>query len=283
MNRAERRRQEKAAHKTPTSGRDFSAPRQTITTLKAQLQQATSPEEVQQIITTLVARGFPLAAGEELQVYAAEYHDATTILRTGTEVGTVTTLVDNAHRWADISIDRSPERERRACQEGCAFCCYLPVVVATAAEIVYLAAWLREHCSPGELAALQQRLADRQEMMSSSSTQPRTPLPCALLQDNRCIAYPARPLKCRGCHSVRREACEQAYGHGQSTNRVPVDAYAFIMGNAVLNGLGDSASRAGLDGDSYDLTHALARALDMPDVIERWCNGERLFDVGRNE
>jgi hypothetical protein len=51
------------------------------------------------------------------------------------------------------------------------------------------------------------------------------------------------------------------------------------MGNAVLNGLGDSATHAGLDGASYDLTFALARALEIPDVVQRWRDGERLFDT----
>ena len=91
------------------------------------------------------------------------------------------------------------------------------------------------------------------------------------------MAYSARPLKCRGWTSLRRADCEQAYGHSQTTNQVPVDAYAFVMGNAVLNGLSDSAAHAGLDGASYELNHALARALEMPDVVQRWRNGERLF------
>ncbi len=140
MNRAERRRQEKAARKPPDPSRSTPAPGLSITALKAQLQRATSPEEVRQIIATLVAQGLPPMAGEELAAYTAEYHEAAIILRAGSDTETVTTLVDNAHAWADTMIDRSPERDRRACRAGCAFCCYLPVVLATAAEVVHLAA-----------------------------------------------------------------------------------------------------------------------------------------------
>lgn len=283
MNRAERRRQEKAVRKQPAPGGDTRAPHFTIQALKAQLQQATSPEEVQQLISVLVAQGLPPAAGEELAAYAAEYHGATAVLRVGADAETVTTLVDNAHAWADTMIDRSRERDRRACRAGCAFCCYLPVVLVTAAEAVHLAAWLRAHCSPEEMASLRQRLTERsrQSATSAPTTHAQPPPPCALLQDDRCMAYPARPLKCRGWTSLRREACEQAYGPGQSLSQVPVDAYAFVMGNAVLNGLSESATHAGLDGVSYDLTYALARALEVPDVVERWRNGERLFDASR--
>lgn len=60
-----------------------------------------------------------------------------------------------------------------------------------------------------------------------------------------------------------------------------MDAYAFVMGNAVLNGLSESVTQAGLDGTSYDLTYALTRALETPDVVHRWRNGERLFDASR--
>jgi len=95
------------------------------------------------------------------------------------------------------------------------------------------------------------------------------------------MAYPVRPLKCRGWTSLRREDCEQAYGPSQSPSQVPVDAYAFVMGNAVLNGLSDSVTHAGLDGTSYDLTSALARALEIPDVVQRWRNGEQLFEASR--
>lgn len=281
MNRAERRRQKKVARKNPATVPDTRTTRPDVPSLKAQLQQATSPEQVRQIIDTLVVQGLPLTAGEELEVYAAEYHDATAILREGEDAEMVATLVDNAHGWADNMIDHSPERDRRACRAGCAFCCYLPVVLVTAAEAVHLATWLRAHCSSEELAALRQRLADRcqQNAASSPAAPAKTPLPCGLLQGDRCMAYPARPLKCRGWTSLRREDCEQAYGHSQSTKQVPADAYALIMGNAVLNGLSDSAAHAGLDGASYELNQALARALDTPDADQRWRNGEQVFDT----
>jgi hypothetical protein len=96
------------------------------------------------------------------------------------------------------------------------------------------------------------------------------------------MAYAARPLKCRGWNSVRLEACEQTYGPKPSTtppeiSHVPIDTSAFVMGNAVLNGLSDSAMEAGLDGTTHDLTVALVRALDLPDVVERWRKGEKIF------
>ena len=282
MNRAERRRQEREARKKATNAEtegSVSSSHLDIAAIKRQLQQQTAPEKVQQLIATLVAQGLPPEAGEELAVYAAEYHDATAILQAGKEAEHVTALVNNAHGWADTMISQSPETAQRACQAGCAFCCYVPTVLVTAAEAVYLADWLQAHCSADEIEAYANDLRIGSSRVGEAllHTSPKPPIPCALLQNNQCMAYAARPLKCRGWNSLRRDVCEQAYGHSQSTVKIPADAYAFIMGNAVFSGLSDSIAHAGLDGRTYDLTEALIQMLDVPDAVQRWRNGERLF------
>jgi len=279
VNRAERRRQAKVERQQVPRSQAGSSLQVSLASIKERLQQADSPVEVQEFIAVLVSQGLPLVAREELNVYAAQYHETRAALQDESKMAAVAPLVTNAHAWADAMIDRSPERDRRACRAGCAFCCYLPTVLVTAAEAVHLADWLRRHCSLDELSTIRHRLFERlkAKSASSSSSPTKQPLPCALLQDNRCVAYSARPLKCRGWNSMNHEICEQAYGHGQTTRQIPADAYAFTMGNAVLNGLGDGAAHAGCDGGSYDLSFALARVLDMPDAVQRWRNGERLF------
>jgi hypothetical protein len=281
VTRAERRRQAKAAGKETTPRPSSSSSPSSVAAIKTHLQQAASPVEVQQFLAALVAQGLPLKASEELSAYAAQYHETRAALQGGSEATTVSSMVTNAHAWADSLIERSPERDRRACRAGCAFCCYLPTVLVTAAEAVHLAAWLQAHCTAEELTTIRQRLTERLKVHTSTPTQGQRPTPCALLQDERCMAYAVRPLKCRGWTSLQREACERAYGHSSAASPVPADAYAFIMGNAVLNGLSDSVSQSGLDGGSYDLTHALLCVLDVPDAMERWRRGERLFDVDR--
>ena len=278
MNRAERRRQAKATKKNPVGEEKTSAPRLDIAQIKNQLQQAASPQEVQQFVGQLLEHGLPPAGGEELIAYAAQYHEALAALNSGDKAASVALLVNSAHAWADDRIAQAPERDRRACQAGCAFCCYLPVVLASAAEVVYLADWLRANCTPDELAAVRKRLKARCEQSATGSPD-RKRLPCALLRDDKCMAYEARPFKCRGWNSVRLEACERAYGRSETTTEVPVDTFAFVMGNAVLNGLGDATQHAELDGEAYELNAALLRALDLPDATLRWRNGERLFDA----
>ncbi len=285
MNRAERRRQERDARKKPPLRDALASPaRVDVAAIKRRLQQQATPEQVQQLIGTLVVQGLPREAGEELSVYAAEFHDAAAILKARETVEQVHTLVNNAHGWADTMISQSPEQERRACKAGCAFCCYVPTVLVTAAEAVYLADWLRTNCSTEELTAVKRRLSERQQQTKAlSSSVPTKPFPCALLQDNQCVAYVARPLKCRGWNSLRRDVCEHAYGHSQSHVQIPADAYAFVMGNAVLSGLSDSTASVGLDGGTYDLTSALLQALETPDATDRWRKGERLFGKSQRQ
>ena len=280
MNRAERRRQAKT-RRPPTDSQHSPGVRD----IKTQLQQASSPEDVQQLIQSLRNQGLPAAAGDELQVYAAEFHDASTLLQSVADSTVVAQVVDNAHDWADTLIDQSADKHERACRAGCARCCYLPTVLVTAVEAIHLADWLRSRCSAEELSALRKRLTERlrRQTDSAAASGQQPPLPCALLQNDRCMAYAVRPLKCRGWNSVRLAACEQAYGpnssiaHQQPQAPVPIDTSAFVMGNAVLNGLSDSAIQQGLDGTSHDLTSALARALALSDCAERWWKGEKIF------
>ena len=281
MNRAERRRQTKQKNK-PTALHTSSPLSHTlIAGIKSKLQQATSPEDVHHLIQSLVAQGLPPAAGEELHVYAAEFHDATALLQTGgkddnTEDDLVARLVDNAHDWADATIEQSTQKDQRACRAGCAFCCYLPAVLVTAAETVHLADWLQDHCTPEELTAVKNRLVQR---LQSQAIHVKEPIACPLLQDNRCMAYEARPLKCRGWNSLSLEDCEQAYGHSQTSPQVPIDTYAYIMGNTVLNGLSDSLSETDHDGATYELSDALSQAMNMqiPDLVQRWQRGKPMF------
>ncbi len=142
MNRAERRRQAKQ-HRPPAAlHQSTPPPHKFIRRVKSELQQATSPEDVHHVIQGLIAQGLPPAAGEELHVYAAEFHDATTFLQAKEKDSVVARIVDNAHHWADLTIEQSTQKDQRACRAGCAFCCYLPAVLVTA----------RRSCSPRQLA-----------------------------------------------------------------------------------------------------------------------------------
>src|SRR5262249_51128210 len=129
MNRAERRRQAKASGNQSVSLPRPKIPQFSVATIKNQLQRAKTPEEARQLLDGLVQQGLPAMASAELSAYAAQYHETTAMLHTGSDAESVTAMVDHVQAWADTMIDRSPERDRRACRAGCAFCCYLPTVL----------------------------------------------------------------------------------------------------------------------------------------------------------
>ena len=276
MNRAERRRSSKKREKGPRTSKE-NAPRvPDVRTIKSRLQQAPSPQNVEKYVGQLVEQGLPAAGADELIAYAAQYHE--TRARLNNPGKEIEVLLEASHAWADDRIEQSHARRDRACKAGCGLCCYLPLILAGAAEVVYLADWLRDNLADDQLETVKRRLKAKY-CADSSLSAPGTTNPCPLLEDSKCMAYEARPFKCRAWNSLSLRACESAYGDGESPAQVPVDTYAFVMGNSVLNGFSDAVDAEGLDGGAYELGTALLRALEMPDCATRWRNGERLFSA----
>ena len=105
-----------------------------------------------------------------------------------------------------------------ACRENCAFCCYIPVG-ARAQEVFLLADFIRSNFSPELQAAVIEKLRKHFAVVSSMSreTQATTNIPCPLLEGSRCSAYSARPLACRGYHSLDVSSCEYSFEYPDDT------------------------------------------------------------------
>ena len=280
MNRAERRRSAKNREKNPRTRKEKPPRVPDVRTIKSHLQQAPSPQNVEKYIGQLVEQGLPAAGADELIAYAAQYHE--TRARLNNPGKEIEVLLETSHAWADDRIEQSQARGDRACAPGCGLCCHLPLILAGAAEVVYLADWLKDNLADDQLEKVKQRLKAKY-CADSSPCAPDTRSPCVLLEDSKCLAYDARPFKCRAWNSLSLRACESAYGDGESPAQVPVDTYAFVMGNSILNGFSDAVDMEGLDGGAYELGTALLRALEMPNGAARWRNGERLFTAVDSE
>lgn len=101
-----------------------------------------------------------------------------------------------------------------------------------------------------------------------------TQTPCPLLgADGICLAYLARPLRCRPLHA--------ATILGQRGQRRPVDEERDydeqIVEQGAETGLTEALISAGRDGNVYELNSALVAALDTPNAAERWARGEEIF------
>jgi Fe-S-cluster containining protein len=168
-----------------------------------------------------------------------------------------------------------------ACREGCDWCCYL-TVGTTAPEVIRVVEYLRQTLSPEELHITCERVVelDDQRRRMSASQRSDARLPCALLVNHRCSAYPVRPLTCRGFNSSDAHQCELSL---QAPRKVRVPNYVpqLRITTFVLDGMRAGLSESGLKGELLELTAALRIALTIPDAAERWLAGEAVFAPAR--
>jgi hypothetical protein len=189
-------------------------------------------------------------------------------------------IADHAGRLAGHVVElaaRTDPPPPSACREGCDWCCHL-TVGAGVPEVVRVVEYLRRTLTAGEFAALRERVlrldARRQELKATAGGEPH--LPCALLVDHRCTAYPVRPLMCGGFNSGDAAACERFV---RSSGQTPVPLYApqLRLAAFVLDGMTAGLSESGLTGGRVELTAALRIALEVPDAVERFLAGEPSF------
>src|SRR5688572_1643858 len=104
---------------------------------------------------------------------------------------------ERAHEFFETSIKRNASGTKIECKQGCAFCCHV-AVSALAPEVFHIANTIRAQ-HKGDLDA---RLAGIRAAASATRgvggfERARQRLPCALLRDNQCTVYAARPGPCR--------------------------------------------------------------------------------------
>jgi Fe-S-cluster containining protein len=186
-----------------------------------------------------------------------------------------------AERALDEALASEPPRPPLACQEGCDWCCHKVVGVA-APEVLRIAAYLREHLAEPELQEVTARAEAHAEKRRAFANDPWAAdrLPCPLLVVRRCIAYPVRPLTCRGYTSSDARRCERAATTRQPT-AVPTHGLSLRLTTFILDGMRAGVTEAGLAGDRLLLAEALRIALTTPNLTERWLAGEPVFAQAR--
>jgi len=189
-------------------------------------------------------------------------------------------LADGVRTLALRVMEQSPAHGRHECRAGCAFCCHTAVTVA-APETFAIAAYLHAHCSDGEMHQVRANLDANAALATAISREEYIArlVPCALMTpDGNCRAHPVRPMACAGFLSTSRARCEAEFKRVPGRDAVPVDRFAMAAGLAASNGLQQACKDARLDGQFYELHHALRRVLDTPDAADRWARGEDVFD-----
>src|SRR5205823_3533117 len=144
--------------------------------------------------------------GFEFDARRAQRLKTTAVLQAERTPLQVIEIAEHAANLADKSIqevtEKSPPSPALACQEGCAWCCH-KLVGTTAPEVFRIADYLQKHVTPQQLQTIQDQIVQRDEQRKGlrEDRWSAARLPCSLLVDDRCSAYPVRPLTCRGFNS----------------------------------------------------------------------------------
>jgi hypothetical protein len=201
---------------------------------------------------------------------------AADILSAGRTAEEVRALGDHLHHVAPGAIEtliaHAPPDERPACRAKCVFCCAIPVEIR-APEAIYLALRLRQERSPGEIDALlarsRTRVAERQGWACDERWLKRRM--CVFLREDwLCGIYAFRPLNYRGWTSTSRDDCA-------SESPVTPHGLVHLAAQAVGNGLTRASKALAWESRSYEFEAAMLRALETPEVAERWARGERIL------
>ena len=222
--------------------------------------------------------------GRDLDARRAERLQTVQILKNGRTPLQVIEVAQRATELAEHAIEAAKGEyplPRLACREGCDWCCHLRVGTAVP-EVFRIISYLRQTLAPEELQATIERVItlDEQRRQVRVGKRGEARLPCALLQDRQCIAYPVRPLTCRGFNSSDARQCELFVKLGNKVN-VPTYHAQIRLTTFVLDGMRAGLSETGLKGDLLELTAALRIAFEVPDAFERWLGGEPVFAPAR--
>ncbi len=146
------------------------------------------------------------------------------------------------------------EMNQVQCRRGCAFCCYVDVVVTPLEAI---------------------RLARRGTVRAPAAVAgPRQP--CPLLEDGACSVYAARPLACRAIFSTDAGQCEAGY-LGVADAAVPSLDWPRHLAGGYITGTIAALDDLGLASHLVDLRAALALIEGDATALVRWLNGEDVF------
>ena len=166
------------------------------------------------------------------------------------------------------------------CKPGCCYCCYVgpdrPDLLGS--EALRIAAFLND-AGGGRLAQVRSRLAQVGTAIGDGSEREPGRQPCLFLDQERCLVYPVRPLRCRAQYSPDVEACRQ-YHVGQRAT-MPLLSELALLYQSLLVGFRLGLEEAGLSGAGLALTPAITAALEEPDVSRRWLNHEAVFEASR--
>lgn len=167
------------------------------------------------------------------------------------------------------------------CRAGCYYCCHCQVEL-TPPEALFLGNFLEQQLSETEKKELVTGLERAVNLKAGKSKLEiatlRQQLPCPLLREKKCGAYPARPLVCRAMHTLDARACENSLKTADLASP-PYYSHRQDIFFAISQGLMAGCQAVGCQSGPLELTRALLDYFTQPRPLERWLKGEAVFQV----
>lgn len=181
----------------------------------------------------------------------------------------------------DACVATLPESEPKpACTRGCASC-YHQRVEITAPEAFAIARWIAAQPAASAWSSAVRAAAQRHGALSSRQ-QFAAQSPCPFLEAGGvCGIYAVRPIACRRAHSLDAEVCHELARDPGSELRVPLSEALDWNSSALVLGAYEGMTHGGVPPHQYELTGAVALALETPQVEARWGRGEDVLAGAR--
>jgi len=150
------------------------------------------------------------------------------------------------------------------CKKGCGYCCHQPVF-ANSYEIEYLGNYIKENFTLSQQQEILKKAKEKNKKTAHLSKKElqNFKFPCPLLQNNACIAYPARPLACRIYLSTQLSSCIHFFKDPEDEKKYPqLLDFPIRTGRMMNQGLYEALKENGISAHEYKLEEGLGGYLE---------------------
>jgi Fe-S-cluster containining protein len=172
----------------------------------------------------------------------------------------------------DARLSAAPDAHTLACKNGCYWCCYFTVDVR-AVEVFSILDFMERELSPQEQARVRHEIEANRALLQGLSEleRMRRNVKCPFLAAGRCTIYAARPQTCRNYHATDVTGCRASYEQPENIDIDPDFApVVYQAGGAHVDAFCSTLQQLGYDTNAYELSTALAAALDDPQSRARF-------------
>ncbi|WP_430815032.1 YkgJ family cysteine cluster protein [Carboxylicivirga sp. RSCT41] len=145
------------------------------------------------------------------------------------------------------------------CRKGCSWCCHQPIF-GVSHEFHYLWQFIQLNMSEDEQKEVLQNAFDNYQKRGrlSQSELEKSKLPCPLLKNGACRAYPARPMACRIYLSMSEASCKQYHDHPEDEKNYPaLLEFPLRAGQMMNEGFSEGLKKLAISNNEYLMEEGL--------------------------